>query len=127
MKKIIEIPAGYELIQEGNTYRIVEKKNPMELLWELAKVEMQGDNELASKYQLFIRLVETCKEWNRIAGFEADWGGGFAKYVIKFFDNEIYTDVSLYNSFPLHFKNIETAELFLYTFRDEIELVKDLI
>jgi hypothetical protein len=98
----------------------------MELFWAFAKVEMKGDSELASKYQLFIHLVETCKEWNRIVGFKPDWkiNNYYCVSDVPCHGLGVYL---LTGPRVLHFRDERTAELFLKTFRDEIELVKDLI
>jgi hypothetical protein len=135
MKQTIEIPEGHELIQEGNTYKIVEKKNkyPMELKYTyivgekgVMSTNFFGTSELSKKYITFIALVETCKEWNRIDGFEADWSDD-GYYCISDTYSEglgVYCEV---DPRVLHFKDEEAAELFLKTFRYKIELVKDLI
>lgn len=133
MEKIIEIPEGHTIEKIGeNSYRIVkakmdmsdfESKYPMELV-SLSILKPK----LMNKYETFIRLVETCKEWNRIDGFEADWDDFFTvKWCILNDKNRITIDFLRGSSRPLHFEHRSTAELFLNTFREEIELVKDLI
>ena len=81
-----------------------------------------------SKYIMFFCLVETCREWNRIDGFVPDWTNeSQKKNVIKCEQVTLNIYSISFTQCPLYFSTRETAQLFLDTFRTEIESVKELI
>ena len=104
-------------------------KYPMKLV-ELGTWVTGGHDRIfeLNKYKIFARLVETCREWNRIDGFVPDWTDSFGT---KFCIYHANSDLSIFcisiTSRVLYFKTKQTAQLFLDTFRTEIESVKELI
>ena len=81
-----------------------------------------------SKYFTFIRLVETCREWNKVDGFVPDWTNNTQrKYCIFLQYGELAINEQLVTYRVLYFSRRETTQLFLDTFRTEIESVKELI
>ena len=80
------------------------------------------------KYNQFARLVETCREWNRIDGFVPDWMDSRQEKNVIICEQanlDIYS-ISL-TQCPLYFSTHETAKLFLETFRTELESIKYLL
>lgn len=122
----IEIPEGYEIDKENSTFeKIVFKEVKCKYTKELIYPNFINST---SDYYLFFKLVETCKEWNRIDGFVADWSDSNQfKLSVECSNNELRIESWIFTSKPLYFKTKETAELFIETFKEEIEQVKHLI
>ena len=104
-------------------------KYPMKLV-DLGTWEAESDDHifLHYAYKTFARLVETCREWNKVDGFVPEWTNSTQIKNVIVCDQ---VNLSIYSvsltSCPLYFSTRETAQLFLDTFRTEIESVKELI
>ena len=79
------------------------------------------------KYVIFAALIETCKEWNMIDDFKPDLDSDKEKVCICLAENKVQVGFATTASRPLCFENTQTAQLFLDTYRTELEQVKDLI
>lgn len=67
-----------------------------------------------------------CREVYR-DGWKPDWKDSVEKHYIKYYDDEIGTDIKLYESAVLSFQSEEIRDQFLENFRDLIEEAKELI
>jgi hypothetical protein len=81
----------------------------------------------AKKFAAMIQLKELCDAWNRIDNFTPKFDGCQENYVITVYNGKITIDYYSSHQQPLAFKDRETAELFLNTFRDLIEQAGDLV
>jgi hypothetical protein len=81
----------------------------------------------AKKFAAMIQLKELCDEWNRIDNFTPKFDGSGYIWIIYIDCNNPKVGSLMYQSMPLAFKDRETAELFLNTFRDLIEQAGDLV
>lgn len=77
-----------------------------------------------NKYLLFAALVETCKEWNRIDEFVPEYDD--QRTTIKNFSGTVFISTGILNG-AIMLIDYTTAQLFLDTFRNELEQVKDLL
>lgn len=129
MKKIEELEQKLaELLEEISQLKQQQNNRyPMKLIDLGLWTAIGSRNYDFNKYLKFAELVETCREWNRIDGLP-DLDSGIRKYGVVYRSAEgIITGSTGYSSYPLHFQDRDTANLFLETFRTEIESVKDLI
>ena len=143
MKNIeIEITEGYEIdietsnLKEGKiSFKKIESKYPMKFEDVLKVYEFYIDGNtknnsfITEKFGqdllLFGQLVQTCREWNKIDGWENKWNE--YKGVIICTNNCVAIHAVYNISTPIAFKDEKTAELFLSTFRTELEQVKELL
>jgi hypothetical protein len=127
----IEIPSGYTAKIDGNqiTFEPVKPKYPT---WEDAignTNDLYNYDDQFDKVFSFLKCLQWLRnEWNRIDGFVADWTNeSQKKHVVKYNDNEIIIDYFHVTQSFLYFQSKPTAELFLDTFRDKIEVCKEFI
>ena len=123
-EKIAALEAEIQMLQQQSKY---PKSKLMELWVCESKILTINGQYFSKKYLIFAALVETCKEWNKIDGFEPDWNSNTPKYQVKNESNKLSITHFWYYSSPIYFKTQETAQLFLDTYRAELEQVKDLI
>jgi len=119
---IITPPAGYEIDREKSTFdeiifKEVKCKYPIELSHMTPDLNIQ--------LILFGRLVQTCREWNKIDGFENKCG--ISKVCLLNINNNVRSAALEETGKPIAFKDHKTAELFIKTFRTELEQVKELL
>ena len=131
MKKIEELEQKLaELQNEIDKLKTATgNKYPMKLV-DLGTWNCIGYDKLFDfkKYKTFAQLVETCREWNRIDDFVPDWeNDGQPKYGIFYASGKLGSLYAEKMSYSLHFMSHETAQLFLNTYRTEIEQVKHLL
>ena len=125
-EKIKQIKAEINDIRKSIKNENAKIKYPMKLV-DVGFWFSWVDSPIISKHHLFARLVETCKEWNKIDGFEPDWNSDKEKVCICYAENKVQVGFATTASRPLCFKNTQTARLFFDTYRTELEQVKDLI
>jgi hypothetical protein len=128
----IEIPSGYTAKIDGNqiTFEPVKNKYPT---WEDAEEKLKPSwidisiktGQVDEVFTTLKRLQWLRNEWNRIDGFVVDWE--HRKWVIKYNVNEPIIDFFYVEKHFLFFKSEPTAQLFLDTFRDKIEMCKEFI
>lgn len=123
-KRLEEIQNELSLIKKQPTVQKYPKSEWIELWSNTFFTSIGG---LDSKYLLFAALVETCKEWNRIDEFVPDWSNNSNKWCVRNIKNKIIVDGWLNTSHPIYLKDRDTAELFLDTYRTELEQVKHLL
>lgn len=132
----IEVPNGYEIDKEKSTFeKIVFKevnneKYPTKLRddYPSSTLFFLISSKYGNKLELLDKLLIARDEWNEINGFEADWkDNNKPKHSItpdcdEFFCSLRYTSRRIFS-----FKTKETAQLFLDTFRKELEEIKEFI
>lgn len=139
MKELkIEIQDGYEFDRIENGAIVIkekEKKYPIHLsqisnysiLYDFDSITLTGFAH-AGKLAILAGLLELRDAWNKIDGFAVDWADAIQKkHSIIFYSNEIATDTCFSRGSTLYFGSRETRDLFLETFRDKIESVKELL
>lgn len=120
----ITAPEGWEIDREKSTldkiiFKEVKEKYPMDLGISLQTVDFHD------KLNLFGRLVLTCREWNRIDGFEND-ANNIKQAIILDYKTVCVSGFSS-NNRAIAFKDYQTAEKFLSTFKKELEEVKEFL
>jgi hypothetical protein len=136
MPKAIPIPSGYTAKIDGNqiTFEPVKPKYPT---WEDAESNVRqlicnpygkGNGFIDGVFTTLKRLQWLRNEWNNIDGFVVDWeDGSKLKYNISYQENKIFVDSGYHIHHFLYFGTLPTAQLFLDTFRDKIEVCKEFI
>jgi hypothetical protein len=84
------------------------------------------DIDFLNDLLLFGQLVQTCQEWNKIDGFEPTIGKDMGTLVVRRSGIEANGGSWAVNK-VLAFKDEKTAQLFLSTFKNELEQVKHLL
>ena len=116
-------PEGYEIDRDKSTFEeIIFKEIRAEYP---KKIVFQWEIKFEYKLVLFGQLVQTSLEWNRIDGFENKCGN--QKFCLYNYKNNIGIEVLTDTNNPIAFKDRKTAELFIETFRTELEQVKELL
>lgn len=79
------------------------------------------------KIELFGKLVKTCEDWNKVVGYVPDWcNSEDIKYCICAIRDKMLIGTLTNTISPFYFETMESAELFLKTFKSELEKVKGL-
>lgn len=106
MKQLkIEVPQGYEIDKEKNTFATTEQDE--------ASVALAQLSQLREVYR---------------NGWKPDWTDDEEhKYCIEFYQDKIYVDTYTETSHFLSFKDSKTRNLFLKNFKDLIEKAKPLM
>jgi hypothetical protein len=152
--QVIEIPDGYELKQEGNTYTIVKSEKKLPESWEeLGKVDgcwvvsdesrvtflpcpqtaftanrnVFRTEEQAEASIALAQLTQLVHVWRE--GWEPDWTcSSTKKYVIELKRYKIIVDYWYISDHSiLSFDTREKAQKFLYTFEDLIKTAAPLL
>ena len=147
----VVVPEGYEIDKEKSTFEQIVFK-PVGSKYPIRIEEVVGrdwfinnsglvytaratndpnqvsSEERAQAFLEMMQLVELRAAWNRVDGFEANWEDTWQiKCCVKNKRMELSIGNWTYVSSPLYFGSRETAQLFLDTFRDKIEIAKELI
>jgi len=132
----IEVPNGYEIDKANSTFERIVFKEIGRVKYPTRLTELEyGDTDtytLTRRYgcelDLLDRLLLARDEWNEIDRFVTDWGNDdCTKYCVVRFENEIKTEYRSVSYSKFAFKSQETAQLFLDTFRTELEEIKELL
>ena len=79
------------------------------------------------KIKLFGKLIKTCEDWNKVTGYVPDWlDSNDVKYCISTISDKMIIGTLTNTISPFYFETKGTAELFLKTFKNELEIVKGL-
>jgi hypothetical protein len=133
---IYSIPTGYTAKIEGNqiTFEPVKPKYPTwkDAIINVEQLIMYNSDKPSWVYDevqtTLKRLQWLRNEWNRIDGFVVDWEEfGKEKYFIAHNQNEPFIYDCYHNHHFLYFQSEPTAQLFLDTFRDKIEVAKEFV
>lgn len=124
----ITAPEGWEIDREKSTldkiiFKEVKQKYPMEVVPESMVLS------IAYKLNLFGRLVLTCREWNRIDGWE-NKPTNSERAAIQYKRNKeiiVDSDCGWTSNTVIAFKDHQAAELFLSTFNKELQEVKEFL
>lgn len=157
MEVKIQIPDNCELIKDGDTYIVKEKKNDKPRSWEEfcdRYPKKSGETFIGSMSEIFVydipsirddkRDKNVCTSKQEAEAFLAlmqlrqlrkawvgDWDQKYCKYSyfisVKLADKSIITDVTNGRQYPLSFPNKEMAEEFLDCFKDLCETAKILL
>lgn len=151
MKETLQIPEGMEFshVDSDGIIHLKEKKPKYPTtvqdldLDEAYYIETNGDVEkgpvaneesnifldeaTAKAMSAFMFLVTMCQAWNKIDGYKPVFDGDKSKYCIVVSDGTIRTDTFWSNNHVLAFKDQETADKFLETFKDKIKEAKSLL
>ena len=151
MKETLQIPEGMEFshVDSDGIIHLKEKKPKYPTtvqdldLDEAYYIETNGDVEkgpvaneesnifldeaTAKAMSAFMFLVTMCQAWNKIDEYKPVFDGKQYKYCIVCSKGSVEIDTYLYKNIPLTFKDRETAEKFLKTFKDKIEEAKLLL
>lgn len=133
----IEVPNGYEIDKEKSTFeKIVFKeieraKYPITIQGICYYYGIYRDTfslRYEDRLRVLDRLLLARDKWNEIDGFVPDWEyGSQFKYSIFSNRNELLVYTTFNTSCSFSFKTQETAQLFLDTFRKELEEIKELL
>lgn len=83
--------------------------------------------ELAISFLSLMKLIKFRNAWWEVDNWKPDYKIGKKMYSIKNSDNIIYIKVKIFESDPLIFKSEETAKDFLESFKEDIEISKELL
>lgn len=147
-KQVIEIPKGYELKQDGNTYTIVKKENKLPKSWEELK-EVSGwwmssssqiiegiypadrcnrntfrTREQAEASIALAQLTQLIHVWRE--GWEPDWSKISPKWGV-YVCHELKVSDFINAPKTISFETKEKAKKFLTTFEDLIKTAAPLL
>ena len=138
MKELkITAPEGYEIDKEKSSFekivfKEVEKCKYPTLSAAIWWYEKRGSILVTTKYleklSILDRLLIARDKWNEIDGFVADYSNRYTKkYSLQVWGEKIQVNIAFELNSKFTFNTRETAQLFLDTFRKELEEIKEFI